>query len=139
MTDTIDIAAEAAPVASRAEVIARLRQNEEVIRRFGATALYLFGSAAPDEMTDKSDVDLFIDYDPNGDLDQDIENFVRGLDYDAYVQRRIVKRGVERCVDIISEASRTYTIVNSAALSTNSMARYSWRRKHSAPRLSESC
>lgn len=30
----------------------------------GATSLYLFGSVAADQANDRSDVDLFIDYDP---------------------------------------------------------------------------
>jgi predicted nucleotidyltransferase len=32
----------------------------------GATALYVFGSAARDELGPGSDVDIFIDYDPEG-------------------------------------------------------------------------
>lgn len=32
----------------------------------GATALYLFGSTARNEATPGSDLDLFIDYDPEG-------------------------------------------------------------------------
>lgn len=51
-----------APVTSRAETIARLRAHEAEIRALGATALYLFGSAARDELGPESDVDLFIDY-----------------------------------------------------------------------------
>lgn len=51
---------------TRGEVLAVLRANEEVIRKFGATAMYLFGSAARDELTPDSDVDLFVDYDPSG-------------------------------------------------------------------------
>ena len=69
MNDTLDIATLATPVSSRDEVLARLRQHEVAIRRFGATAMYLFGSAARDEMTDASDVDLFVDYIRDGSLD----------------------------------------------------------------------
>ena len=50
------------PAASRAEVIEWLRAEEAAIRALGATALYLFGSAARDEMTADSDVDLYFDY-----------------------------------------------------------------------------
>jgi uncharacterized protein len=55
---------EATPVQSRDEVIARLRAHEAEIRAFGATALYLFGSAARDELTADSDVDVFVDINP---------------------------------------------------------------------------
>jgi uncharacterized protein len=55
------IVQETTPVQSRDEVIARLRAHEAEIRGFGATALYLFGSVARDELTAESDVDIFID------------------------------------------------------------------------------
>jgi predicted nucleotidyltransferase len=50
----------------RAETIARLRENAETLRRMGATALFLFGSAARGEAASDSDIDLFIDYDATG-------------------------------------------------------------------------
>lgn len=46
------------------EAIERLRENAEAIRALGATSLYLFGSVARDEAAETSDLDLFIDYDP---------------------------------------------------------------------------
>ena len=49
---------------TRSETIAKLKASAEEIRKLGATGLYLFGSAARDELTEESDVDLFIDYDP---------------------------------------------------------------------------
>ena len=48
-----------------AELIAELRRRAPDIRAFGATSLYLFGSAARGEATETSDIDLFIDYDPD--------------------------------------------------------------------------
>jgi predicted nucleotidyltransferase len=48
----------------RTEVIAKLKESAAAIRARGATSLYLFGSAARDEARDTSDLDLFIDYDP---------------------------------------------------------------------------
>jgi uncharacterized protein len=48
---------------TRDEVIARLKREEPAIRRFRATALYLFGSAARDELEAESDIDLYLDYD----------------------------------------------------------------------------
>ena len=48
----------------REEIIARIRKHATAIRAEGATALYLFGSAARDEMNSVSDIDVFVDYDP---------------------------------------------------------------------------
>jgi predicted nucleotidyltransferase len=50
---------------NRADIIAALRGQASDIKALGATSLYLFGSAARDEATERSDVDLFIDYDPD--------------------------------------------------------------------------
>jgi hypothetical protein len=47
----------------RRDVIDTLRSNAEAIRRFGVTALYLYGSAARDEIKETSDIDLFADVD----------------------------------------------------------------------------
>lgn len=52
----------------RSETISVLKSHAEEIRALGATGLYLFGSAARDEMTERSDVDLFIDFDPASDF-----------------------------------------------------------------------
>ena len=49
----------------RDEIIARIRKHADAIRAEGATELYLFGSAARDEMGEKSDIDVFVDYDPD--------------------------------------------------------------------------
>ena len=49
---------------SRADVITALRARASEIRGFGATSLYLFGSTARNEASDTSDVDIFVDYDP---------------------------------------------------------------------------
>ncbi len=48
---------------SRSDVIAALRAQASEIKALGATSLYLFGSAARNEATERSDVDLFVDYD----------------------------------------------------------------------------
>jgi predicted nucleotidyltransferase len=50
---------------SRTDIIAALRERASEIRSLGATSLYLFGSTARNEATDRSDVDLFVDYDPD--------------------------------------------------------------------------
>ena len=48
---------------TRDEVIATLKAEETAIRRYRATALYLFGSAARNELGPASDIDLYMDYD----------------------------------------------------------------------------
>ena len=53
---------------TRSEAIAKLKASSEEIRKLGATGLYLYGSAARDELTAESDVDIFIDYDPASDF-----------------------------------------------------------------------
>jgi predicted nucleotidyltransferase len=47
----------------RDDVIARLKEAEPALRRFGVAGLYLFGSHARDEAGPNSDVDVFIDKD----------------------------------------------------------------------------
>ena len=50
----------------RADVIARLKLHAPEIAAYLVTGLYLFGSAARDELSPESDIDVFIDYDPDG-------------------------------------------------------------------------
>ncbi len=49
---------------NRVEAIARLQERAGAIKALGATSLYLFGSSARDEARSDSDLDLFLDYDP---------------------------------------------------------------------------
>jgi predicted nucleotidyltransferase len=49
----------------RDQVISKLRAVEPAIRALGANALYLYGSYARDGARSDSDVDVFIDKDPN--------------------------------------------------------------------------
>jgi hypothetical protein len=48
----------------KSEALNRLRAVADAVRARGATSLYLFGSSSRDEARADSDVDLFIDYDP---------------------------------------------------------------------------
>ena len=48
----------------RDEIIARTCKHAAAIHDEGATSLYLFGSAARDQMGPASDIDIFVDYDP---------------------------------------------------------------------------
>jgi len=51
---------------TKAEAIRELGKQAGAIKALGATALYLFGSTARNRASAKSDVDIFIDYDPRG-------------------------------------------------------------------------
>jgi len=50
---------------SRSEIMRRIKSRADAIRAEGATALYLFGSVARDQARSTSDIDVFVDYDPN--------------------------------------------------------------------------
>lgn len=69
---------------TRSETMAVLRSGSEHLRRLGATALYLYGSASRDELADRGDVDLFIDYDPQGDF-----SFVELVRMQEYLATRL--------------------------------------------------
>ncbi len=63
------IVRDAASAETRNEVLARLCAHEAEIRGFGATALYMFGSAARGQLQADSDVDLFVEYRRDGSFD----------------------------------------------------------------------
>jgi predicted nucleotidyltransferase len=50
------------------EAVRLLRAHASAIKAIGATSLYLFGSTARDEADEASDLDLFIDYDEDGEF-----------------------------------------------------------------------
>jgi predicted nucleotidyltransferase len=52
----------------RSEALRKLYAHAGAIKALGATSLYLFGSTARNKANAKSDIDLFIDYDPRGAL-----------------------------------------------------------------------
>ena len=49
---------------NRIEAVDKLKSRADAVRSMGATSLYLFGSIAQNEAGHGSDLDLFIDYDP---------------------------------------------------------------------------
>jgi predicted nucleotidyltransferase len=51
---------------NRTQTIDRLKSYTDAIKALGATSLFLFGSTARNENNSNSDLDLFVDYDPNG-------------------------------------------------------------------------
>ena len=66
---------------SRDTVLATLRRHSAEIRAYGATSLYLFGSAVRDEITEDSDVDIFVDYERDGSF-----TFVEWLRLEDYLK-----------------------------------------------------
>ena len=51
---------------NKTQTVAKLKSCADAIKAPGATSLFLFGSTARDENNSDSDLDLFVDYDPNG-------------------------------------------------------------------------
>ena len=49
----------------RIDAVSKLQRYADTIRAMGATALYVFGSTARDNAQEGSDLDVFIDYDPD--------------------------------------------------------------------------
>ena len=51
---------------NRTQTVAKLQSYADAIKALGAISLFLFGSIARNENNSNSDLDLFVDYDPNG-------------------------------------------------------------------------
>jgi hypothetical protein len=75
---------------NRAEALRRLRPFAGALRARGATSLYLFGSTAKNQAGAKSDLDLFIDYDPRGNFNA----------FDLVASKRLLKQGLGVDVDL---------------------------------------
>ena len=49
---------------NRDDIITRIRARADTIRAMGATALYIYGSRARGDEQPDSDLDVFVDFDP---------------------------------------------------------------------------
>jgi predicted nucleotidyltransferase len=74
----------------RSEAIRKLNSYAGAIKALGATSLYLFGSTARNEAKPKSDIDLFLDYDPRG----------RFSVLDLVAAKRLLEKGLGVEVDL---------------------------------------
>jgi uncharacterized protein len=74
---------------NQAEAVKKLRSFAGALRARGATSLYLFGSTAKNKAGGKSDLDLFIDYDPR-----------RFNAFDLVASKRLLREGLGVDVDL---------------------------------------
>jgi predicted nucleotidyltransferase len=51
---------------TKQEIIQKLKENINKIKSFGVKRIGIFGSAVRGEITEKSDIDLFIEYQEKG-------------------------------------------------------------------------
>jgi hypothetical protein len=75
---------------NRAEALRKLRPFADALKARGATSLYLFGSTARNEAGSKSDLDLFLDYDPKSKFNL----------LDLVAAQRLLRRGLGTKVDL---------------------------------------
>lgn len=77
---------------NRAAILKKLNQHSgEILERFGAKHLSLFGSAARDELRDESDIDVLVE-------------FERAATYDGYFNlKEFLEQLLGRRVDLVTE------------------------------------
>lgn len=75
---------------TRAEALRKLRGFAGALRARGAISLYLFGSTAKNKAGAKSDIDLFIDYDPRSKFNA----------FDLVASKRLLEEGLGVDVDL---------------------------------------
>lgn len=74
----------------RTEAVKKLRTLANALKARGATSLYLFGSTARNQAGSKSDLDLFLDYDPRS----------RFNAFDLVAAKRLLQRRLGVSVDL---------------------------------------
>ena len=75
------------PIKNKEELIQRILDNQEIIRKYGVKQLGIFGSFVRNEATTDSDVDLFIEFYPEY---KTFKNFMRLYDvFEAITGRKI--------------------------------------------------
>ncbi len=79
---------------NRTEALRKLRPFADALKARGATSLYLFGSTARNEASRKSDLDLFLDYDPKSKFNA----------FDLVAAKRSLQRGLRVGVDLTTRA-----------------------------------
>jgi predicted nucleotidyltransferase len=79
---------------NRTEALRKLRPFADALKARGATSLYLFGSTARNEASRKSDLDLFLDYDPKSKFNA----------FDLVAAKRLLQRGLGVDVDLTTRA-----------------------------------
>jgi uncharacterized protein len=79
---------------NRTEALKKLRPFAAALKARGATSLYLFGSTARNEAGGKSDLDLFLDYDPKSKFNA----------FDLVAAKRLLQRGLGVDVDLTTRA-----------------------------------
>jgi predicted nucleotidyltransferase len=79
---------------NRTQAVRRLRAFAPALREHGATSLYLFGSTARNQAGGKSDLDLFVDYDPRGKFNA----------FDLVAAKRLLEEGLGVDVDLTTRS-----------------------------------
>jgi predicted nucleotidyltransferase len=74
----------------RTEALKKLRTFANALRERGATSLYLFGSTVRNQANSKSDLDLFLDYDPRSKFNA----------FDLVAAKRMLQEGLGVDVDL---------------------------------------
>jgi predicted nucleotidyltransferase len=74
----------------RTEALKKLRTFTNALKERGATSLYLFGSTVRNQANSKSDLDLFLDYDPRGKFNA----------FDLVAAKRLLQEGLGVDVDL---------------------------------------
>jgi len=75
---------------NRTKALKKLRTFATALKARGATSLYLFGSTARNQAGSKSDLDLFLDYDPRSKFNA----------FDLVAAKRLLEEGLGVDVDL---------------------------------------